>query len=206
MRLMPRTRWGVAWRGLLAGFIVVGVRGRRDRNRWAAAGLECRHRHRRHQGAVHEAHAAGAGAARDAAAGRRRPPLRRGQALRQHRHDDAGADRRAVRRRSTRCRSRAISQVDIPGYGESKLNAAYADGGAHGSNLLVQTLQADVFPHLKVNHIFVTDFSSFAKLISRSAACTSRSITATTTTARLGRSDHGLLEHRHPARLSEAVR
>jgi polyisoprenyl-teichoic acid--peptidoglycan teichoic acid transferase len=56
--------------------------------------------------------------------------------------------------------------VQIPGVGFSKINAAYADGGKDGGNLLVQTLQQDVFPGLQVNHILVTDFQSFANLIS----------------------------------------
>jgi LCP family protein required for cell wall assembly len=55
--------------------------------------------------------------------------------------------------------------VDIPGVGFSKVNAAYADGGIHGANLLLRTLQQDVFPGLKVNHILVVDFQSFADLI-----------------------------------------
>ncbi len=56
-------------------------------------------------------------------------------------------------------------QVDIPGDGESKLNAAYADGGKNGSTLLVETLKKNLFPHLNLEHIFVTDFASFANLI-----------------------------------------
>jgi LCP family protein required for cell wall assembly len=56
--------------------------------------------------------------------------------------------------------------VQIPGVGFSKINAAYADGGADGGNLLLQTLKRDVFPGLQVNHILVTDFQSFANLIS----------------------------------------
>jgi LCP family protein required for cell wall assembly len=55
--------------------------------------------------------------------------------------------------------------VEIPGVGFSKVNAAYADGAIHGANLLLRTLQLDVFPGLKVNHILVVDFQSFADLI-----------------------------------------
>jgi polyisoprenyl-teichoic acid--peptidoglycan teichoic acid transferase len=55
--------------------------------------------------------------------------------------------------------------VDIPGVGESKLNAAYAAGGRNGGSLLVKTLKQNLFPHLQVNHILVTDFQSFANLI-----------------------------------------
>lgn len=55
--------------------------------------------------------------------------------------------------------------VAIPGYGVDKLNAAYADGGKEGSRLLLETLRADVFPKLVVNHIMLIDFSGFARLI-----------------------------------------
>jgi polyisoprenyl-teichoic acid--peptidoglycan teichoic acid transferase len=55
--------------------------------------------------------------------------------------------------------------VEIPGVGFSKINAAYEDGGKNGANLLLQTLQQHVFPGLKVNHILVVDFQSFADLI-----------------------------------------
>ncbi|HEX3805107.1 MAG TPA: LCP family protein [Solirubrobacteraceae bacterium] len=57
-------------------------------------------------------------------------------------------------------------EVTIPGVGaDNKLNAAYADGGADGSHLLLETLKQNLFPDLKVNHILVTDFQSFANLI-----------------------------------------
>jgi polyisoprenyl-teichoic acid--peptidoglycan teichoic acid transferase len=54
--------------------------------------------------------------------------------------------------------------VDIPGVGFSKINAAYADGGP---KLLVKTLREDVFPGLQVNHILVIDFAGFAQLINQ---------------------------------------
>jgi LCP family protein required for cell wall assembly len=53
-------------------------------------------------------------------------------------------------------------EVNIPGVGISKLNAAYADGGP---NLLLRTVRQQVFPGLQVNHILVIDFAGFAKLI-----------------------------------------
>jgi polyisoprenyl-teichoic acid--peptidoglycan teichoic acid transferase len=57
-------------------------------------------------------------------------------------------------------------KVDIPGVGISKINAAYADGGEKGgATLLLQTLQQQLFPGLLVNHVLVVDFNSFAKLI-----------------------------------------
>lgn len=52
--------------------------------------------------------------------------------------------------------------VDVPGYGMEKLNAAYSEGGP---TLLIKTLKADVFPTLHVNHILLVDFSSFSNLI-----------------------------------------
>jgi LCP family protein required for cell wall assembly len=52
--------------------------------------------------------------------------------------------------------------VDIPGVGVEKLNAAYSIGGP---TLLLETLRDDVFPGLQVNHILVVDFSSFSNLI-----------------------------------------
>jgi polyisoprenyl-teichoic acid--peptidoglycan teichoic acid transferase len=53
--------------------------------------------------------------------------------------------------------------VQIPGTtGISKINAAYADGG---QTLLLQTLKQDVFPDIHVNHILIVDFASFANLI-----------------------------------------
>jgi LCP family protein required for cell wall assembly len=53
--------------------------------------------------------------------------------------------------------------VQIPGTtGISKLNAAYADDG---ETLLIKTLREDVFPKLKVNHVLIVDFASFSNLI-----------------------------------------
>ncbi|MGH2865999.1 MAG: LCP family protein [Solirubrobacteraceae bacterium] len=53
-------------------------------------------------------------------------------------------------------------QVTIPGFGVSKLNAAYADGGP---NLLIKTIKANVFPNLHVNHIVDVNFGSFQALV-----------------------------------------
>ncbi len=52
--------------------------------------------------------------------------------------------------------------VQIPGVGYDKINAAYSNGG---ESLLIKTLRADVFPGLKVNHVLIVDFSSFSNLI-----------------------------------------
>jgi LCP family protein required for cell wall assembly len=53
-------------------------------------------------------------------------------------------------------------QVQIPGGGQTKLNAAYSLGGP---NLLIKTIRANVFPNLHVNHIIDVNFGSFEKLV-----------------------------------------
>jgi polyisoprenyl-teichoic acid--peptidoglycan teichoic acid transferase len=53
-------------------------------------------------------------------------------------------------------------QVQIPGFGIAKLNAAYSDGGP---NLLIKTIRANVFPQLKVNHIVDVNFGGFSALV-----------------------------------------
>lgn len=55
--------------------------------------------------------------------------------------------------------------VNIPGYGFSKINAAYADGGRNGASLLIATIKQNLFPNLQVQHVMVTTFDGFAKLI-----------------------------------------
>lgn len=53
-------------------------------------------------------------------------------------------------------------QVQVPGFGTAKLNSAYADGGP---NLLIKTIQQNVFPNLHVNHIVDVNFGSFQALV-----------------------------------------
>jgi LCP family protein required for cell wall assembly len=53
-------------------------------------------------------------------------------------------------------------EVEIPGFGINKINAAYSLGG---TPLMVKTIQADVFPQLKVNHIVDVSFHGFAALV-----------------------------------------
>jgi polyisoprenyl-teichoic acid--peptidoglycan teichoic acid transferase len=53
-------------------------------------------------------------------------------------------------------------EVDIPGYGTSKLNAAYSEGGW---NLLIKTIKQNVFPQFVPNHIIDVNFSGFADLV-----------------------------------------
>jgi polyisoprenyl-teichoic acid--peptidoglycan teichoic acid transferase len=57
-------------------------------------------------------------------------------------------------------------KVDIPlphgGIQTAKINESYPDGGP---NLVVKTIQAAVFPHLKVNHIVDINFGGFKQLV-----------------------------------------
>jgi len=53
-------------------------------------------------------------------------------------------------------------QVEIPGVGSAKLNAAYSVGGP---NLLVQILRQQVFPGIQVNHIIDVNFGGFEALV-----------------------------------------
>jgi polyisoprenyl-teichoic acid--peptidoglycan teichoic acid transferase len=53
-------------------------------------------------------------------------------------------------------------QVNIPGHGTDKLNAAYSEGGW---NLLIKTIKQNVFPQLVPNHILDVNFGGFADLV-----------------------------------------
>ena len=53
-------------------------------------------------------------------------------------------------------------EVDIPGHGTNKLNAAYSEGGW---NLLIKTIQQNVFPQFVPNHILDVNFGGFADLV-----------------------------------------
>jgi polyisoprenyl-teichoic acid--peptidoglycan teichoic acid transferase len=53
-------------------------------------------------------------------------------------------------------------EVDIPGHGTDKLNAAYSEGGW---NLLIQTIKQNVFPEFVPNHILDVNFGGFADLV-----------------------------------------
>ena len=163
---MPRTRWGVAWRGLLAGLIVVACAA----GATATAGL---------LQVSNAVDVIGRGGKALPTKGLKPPAPGQPETLLlvgvDHRYGEGSSPGNTdtmmlVRVDDQSSTINALSiprdlQVDIPGYGESKLNAAYADGGAHGSTLLVETLKKNLFPHLNLTHIFVTDFSSFAKLI-----------------------------------------
>jgi polyisoprenyl-teichoic acid--peptidoglycan teichoic acid transferase len=53
-------------------------------------------------------------------------------------------------------------EVDIPGVGMAKINAAYSEGGY---GLLIRTIKQNVFPNLRVNHIVDTNFKGFSELV-----------------------------------------
>jgi LCP family protein required for cell wall assembly len=53
-------------------------------------------------------------------------------------------------------------QVNVPGFGNAKINSAYQDGG---TNLLIKTIHQNVFPTLKINHIVDVNFSGFISLV-----------------------------------------
>jgi LCP family protein required for cell wall assembly len=53
-------------------------------------------------------------------------------------------------------------QVDVPGYGVEKINAAYSQGAY---SLLLKTIKQNVFPKLKVTHIIDTNFTGFSDII-----------------------------------------
>ncbi len=53
-------------------------------------------------------------------------------------------------------------EVNVPGYGVEKINAAYSQGGY---NLLIQTIQKQVFPHIAPDHIIDVNFQGFSDLV-----------------------------------------
>ena len=53
-------------------------------------------------------------------------------------------------------------KVDIPSDGIAKVNSAYSVGGP---NLLIKTIQQNVFPDLRVNHIVDINFGGFESLV-----------------------------------------
>ena len=53
-------------------------------------------------------------------------------------------------------------EVQVPGYGTQKLNAAYSLGGY---GLLIRTIRDNVFPGFHPNHVIDTNFTGFSDLI-----------------------------------------
>ena len=162
MRLMPRTRWGVAWRGLVAFVVVVSCAAAAT----ATAGLL------QVQNVVKILNVHKAIATPQLvlpAPGQPQTLLLVGVDHRYGEGHTAGNTDTMMLVRiddsSTTINALSIPRdlaVDVPGYGEEKLNAAYSEGGP---SLLIKTLKADVFPDLHVNHILLVDFSSFSNLI-----------------------------------------
>lgn len=165
MRLMPRTRFGVAWRAVLALVLCVGAAAAAT----ATAGLM------QVKQVVNELNLSKGIVSRHLtppAPGAPETLLLVGV---DHRYGQGGGvgntdTMMLVRINDSSSTINVLSiprdlGVNIPGVGFSKINAAYADGGSNGANLLLQTLQQDVFPGLQVNHVFLIDFQSFANLI-----------------------------------------
>jgi LCP family protein required for cell wall assembly len=162
VRLMPRTRWGVAWRGLLCFVVVVACAA----GATATAGLlqvksivdviNVQQALRTSQLTV--------------------PPPGAPQTLLlvgvDHRYGQGSTPGNTdtmmlVRINDASATINTLSiprdlQVNVPGYGAEKINAAYSEGGP---TLLIQTLKDNVFPGLKINHLLLVDFASFANLI-----------------------------------------
>jgi LCP family protein required for cell wall assembly len=53
-------------------------------------------------------------------------------------------------------------EVDVPGYGTEKLNAAYSEGGY---SLLIKTIRQQVFPGFYPNHVIDTNFTGFSDIV-----------------------------------------
>jgi polyisoprenyl-teichoic acid--peptidoglycan teichoic acid transferase len=53
-------------------------------------------------------------------------------------------------------------KVEIPGFGLAKINSAYTDGGY---NLLIKTIQQNVFPSFHPNHVVDANFTGFSDLV-----------------------------------------
>jgi LCP family protein required for cell wall assembly len=165
-RLMPRTRWGVTWRGLLAMVVVVGC----------AAGVTATAGLLEFKDLANGFKAGGtvnvgkSQAVKLPAPGKPETLLLIGVDCRPHECKSGGGNTDTmmllrIDDRSTTINALSIPRdlaVNIPGHGVDKLNAAYADDG---SRLLLQTLRDDVFPGLLVTHILIVDFTGFAKLI-----------------------------------------
>ncbi|MGH2862716.1 MAG: LCP family protein [Solirubrobacteraceae bacterium] len=163
---MPRTRWGVAWRGLLCFLIVVGCAA----GATATAGLL------QIKQVVNDLNLSTALPTKQLTP----PAPGQPETLLLIGVDCRGSDCKngnvgntdtmmLVRINDSSATINALSiprdlGVQIPGVGYGKINSAYSNGG---ESLLIKTLKADVFPHrhLQVNHVLIVDFARFANLI-----------------------------------------
>jgi LCP family protein required for cell wall assembly len=166
MRLMPKTRWGVVWRGLVACLVVVGCAA----GATATAGLLQVKNIAEGFKAGGTVNVGGSKAVKLPAPGKPETLMLVGVDCRPGQCKTGGGNTDTMMLVRIDDNSSTINllsiprdlAVTIPGHGLSKLNAAYADDG---SKLLLETLRDDVFPKLVVNHILIVDFSGFARLI-----------------------------------------
>ena len=162
MRVMPTTRWGVAWRALLAFVIIVACAAGAS----ATAGLL---QVKAIVDVINLQRAIKTDQLSVPAPGKPQTLLLVGV---DHRygegHTPGNTDTMMLVRindKSSTINMLSIPrdiQVNVPGYGAQKINAAYSEGGP---TLLIKTLKANVFPNLKINHLLLVDFASFANLI-----------------------------------------
>ncbi len=162
MRLMPRSKWGVAWRGLAAFVVVVACAAGATATGallQVRAVLKIINVHR----AIHSAQI------KLPAPGKPETLLLVGVDHRYGQGSGPGlTDTMMLVRindKSSTINTLSVPRdlaVNVPGYGVEKLNAAYTEGGP---DLLIKTLRADVFPTLQVNHLLLVDFASFSNLI-----------------------------------------
>jgi polyisoprenyl-teichoic acid--peptidoglycan teichoic acid transferase len=163
MKLMPRTRLGVAWRAILALVLVVGCAAAAT----ATAGLL---QVKTIVGYISQNKALSHVAVTLPAPGKPETLFLIGADRRYNEGSGIGNTdtMMLVRIDDSSSTINALSVprdlgVQIDG-SLHKLNAAYADGGP---NLLLRTLQTQVFPGLDVTHILVLDFAGFANLINQ---------------------------------------
>jgi polyisoprenyl-teichoic acid--peptidoglycan teichoic acid transferase len=164
MRLMPRTRWGVAWRGLLALVIVVGCAA----GATATAGLL------QLKQVVNDLNLSKPLPTKQLtppAPGEPETLLLIGVDCRGSDCKDGNVGNTdtmmlvRIDDSSTTINALSIPRdlgVQIPGFGYGKINSAYTDGG---ESLLIKTMKADLLPQLQVNHVLIVDFTRFANLI-----------------------------------------
>ncbi len=162
MRLMPRSHWGVAWRGLLAFVLVVACAA----GATATAGLL---QFKDVVNVIDTQRAIHSKQITLPLPGQPQTLLLVGV---DHRYGEGNTPGNTdtmmlvrIDDNSTTINTLSIPrdlQVNIPGYGIEKINAAYSE---RGPSLLIKTLKDDVFPDLRVNHLLIVDFSSFANLI-----------------------------------------
>jgi LCP family protein required for cell wall assembly len=159
---MPRSRWGVAWRSLVAFVIVVGCAA----GATATAGLL---QVKNIVDVIDTQKAITTSEITMPAPGKPQTLMLVGVDHRYGQGNSAGNTDTMMLVRiddsSSTINTLSIPRdlaVNVPGYGMQKINAAYSEGGP---SLLLKTLREDVFPGLQVNHLLLVDFSSFANLI-----------------------------------------